>query len=209
MDPWVEVWQPELAVVKHFGKALLEILSTRCRRVWCYEAPGDVRVLKPLGFYRMQPWVALRCGLQGSGYWVYQYHDLWGVAKHEPDYGTVNVDRTSVVNSRRWRASHDGVQDVTAVIVLDQAIGEAEKAGVDRALVAKAKAARAAAVAEVTAGQENLGPISIMFSDYAVEFDLLQRHRRAVADATIALRAALAAPRPRSGRPRGGMGGRS
>jgi hypothetical protein len=187
------VWQPELAIVKHYGQALLDILSTRNRRVWCYEAPGDVRVLKPLGFYRMQPWVALRYGLQGSGYWVYQYSDLWGVAKKEPDYGTVNVDRTAVVNSRRWRASHGGVQDVTAVIVLDQAIAEAEKAGLEPALVEKAKAARAAAVAEITVGQENLGPINIMFSDYAVAFDLLQRHRRAVAEATIALRRALAA----------------
>jgi len=196
MDPWVDVWCPEVGMLERLGDSLLDIIATRDRQVWCYQAPGDVRALEPLGFYRMQPWVALRYGLQGSGYWTYHYapSNLWGVGPDEPDYGAVFVDAGEVTPSRRWRASHDGVQDVTAVILLDEAIAQAEQAGVYPDLCEKARAVRARAVAEITHGQDEVSMISRFFLDYAVEFDLLQRHRRAVADATLALHRALASP---------------
>jgi outer membrane protein assembly factor BamB len=182
LDPWVDVWQPASGLSDR--KDIYDIISTRNRRVWMYDAPGEVRMLPPLGFYRRQPWTALRNGARGSGFWVYYQDNMWAVgARNEPSYGTVMIDRTEVVDSRRWRAAHDGVQDVTAVLLLDDAIAEAEKAGVDPALPEKARAVRATALEEVNAGIDaNLLP-----------FDVLQRNRRAIADALVELRAAVAA----------------
>ena len=183
LDPWIDVWQPATSVAAR--KDLVEIMDTRHRQVWMYEAPGNVRVLSPLGFYRRQPWLALRDGVRGSGFWVYYYSNLWSVGKtKEPDYGTVWIDRDEVVDSRRWQAAHDGVQDATAVLMLDEAIADAEKAGVDPALCARAKQVRATAIAEVTI---NADP------DADTQWDVLQRNRRLIADTTIALREALAA----------------
>lgn len=182
LDPWVDVWAPASGLSGR--PEIHEIISTRGRQVWMYDAPGDIRMLSPLGFYRRQPWSALRDGARGSGFWVYYSTNLWAVGPtHEPDYGTVAIDRTDVVDSRRWRAAHDGVQDVTAVLVLDEAIAEAEKAGVDPSICGSAKAARAAAIAEVTAGEDQ----------NEVRFDVLQRNRRRIAEATVALRRAIAA----------------
>jgi outer membrane protein assembly factor BamB len=182
LDPWVDVWAPASGLSDR--PDIREIISTRNRQVWMYDAPGNVRVLSPLGFYRMQPWTALRNGARGSGYWVYFSANLWAVgAANEPDYGTVYIDRTEVVDSRRWRASHDGVQDVTAVLLLDEALAEAQKAGVDPMLCDKARSARDDAVAAVTAGAD----------DKRLSFDVLQRSRRRIADALLALRSAIAA----------------
>ena len=189
LDPWVDVWAPASGLSSRAD--IREIISTRSRRtgrsrhVWMYDAVGNVRALSPLDFYRRQPWVALRNGARGSGFWVYSYSNLWGMGTaNEPDYGTVAIDRTDVVESRRWRATHDGIQDVTAVVLLDDAIANAEKSGVAGALVEKAKAARAAAVAAMAPE-----------SDYEAELPLqvLQRSRRQVADALLMLRDAIAA----------------
>lgn len=182
LDPWVDVWQPASGLSDR--KDIYDIISTRNRRVWMYDAPGNIRVLPPLGFYRRQPWTALRNGARGSGFWVYYQSNLWGVGeKGEPDYGTVYIDRTKVVDSRRWRGAHDGVQDVTEVLLLDDAVAEAERLDVDPALCAKAKAVRATALEEVNAGIDN----------NELSFAVLQRNRRQIADALVALRAAIAA----------------
>jgi len=185
LDPWVDVWQPASGLSDR--KDIYDIISTRNRRVWMYDAPGEVRMLPALGFYRRQPWTALRNGARGSGFWVYYQDNMWSVgAKNEPSYGTVMIDRTEVVDSRRWRAAHDGVQDVTAVLLLDDAIAEAEKAGVDPALREKARAVRATALDEVNAG----------IDANRLSFDVLQRNRRKIADALVELRAAIAAKQP-------------
>jgi len=180
LDPWVDVWAPASGLSDR--PDIRDIISTRNRQVWMYDAPGNVRLLSPLGFYRRQPWTALRNGARGSGYWVYYYSNLWGVGPaNEPDYGTVYIDRTEVVDSRRWRASHDGVQDVTAVLLLDEAIAEAQKAGVDPMSCDKARSTREDVLAAVTAGAD----------DNRLPFDVLQRSRRQIADTLLALRSAL------------------
>jgi hypothetical protein len=181
LDPWVDVWAPASGLSSRAD--IHAIISTRNREVWMYDAPGEVRMLPPLGFYRRQPWSALRDGARGSGFWVYYYSNLWATgATREPDYGTVAIDREVVVDSRRWRAAHDGVQDVTAVLLLDDAVAEAEKLGVDPGLRDSAKKARATAIAEVTAGEDQ----------NALAFAVLQRNRRAIADALVGLRQAIA-----------------
>ena len=185
LDPWVDVWAPASGLSSRAD--IHEIISTRNRRVWMYDAPGNVRMLSPLGFYRRQPWSALRDGARGSGFWVYYSTNLWAVgATHEPDYGTVAIDRTDVVDSRRWRAAHDGVQDVTAVLLLDEAIADAEKLGIEPELCTRAKATRAETVAAVTAGEDA----------EVLPFEVLQRSRRQIANALLALRRAIAAKKP-------------
>jgi len=180
LDPWVDVWQPSRGLSDR--PDFHAVMASRGRRVWMYDAPGNVRVLDPLGFYRRQPWIALRDGAEGSGFWVYYYHNLWDVGlTKEPEYGTVMIDRGEVVDSRRWRAAHDGVQDVVAAILLQRAIAEAEKAGVPAAVVEQGRQALATAFQEITGGTDE--PV--------LDWNVLCRNRRALADALLALNKAL------------------
>ena len=182
LDPWVDVWAPASGLSSR--PEFHQVISARNRQVWMYDAPGNVRMLSPLGFYRRQPWAALRNGARGSGFWVYHYSDLWSVGRtQEPDWGAVYIDRDAVVESRRWRAAHDGVQDVTAIILLDEAVAQAQQLGIAPDLCSQAQAARAAALAEVTPSEDS----------YRLELSVLERHRRQIADLLVALRQALAA----------------
>ncbi len=191
LDPWVDVWQPASQLSSR--KDLHEIMATRGRQIWIYNGPVDVRTMDAFGFYRRQPWVALRDGASGSGIWVYSYSDpwgnMWGVGPHEPNYGTAAVERTRVVETRRWRAAHDGVQDATGVVLLDNAIADAERAGVAQALVDEAKRVRSAAVLAIA------GPPGAPDTEAQVSFDGWQHQRRLIADATFELRNAIAAKR--------------
>ncbi len=186
IDPWVDVWQPDVGLS---GRPDLHaIMATRGRRLWMYQAPGEVRNLDTLAFYRRQPWTALRDGARGSGFWVYCQANLWGVGPNdEPSYGTVSIEPTGVVESRRWRAAHDGVQDVTAVLVLDDTIADAQKAGVDQALIDKAKQTRSSAVLAVAGRGDTV--------EEPARWGLLQKQRRLIADATLHLHNAIAAKR--------------
>lgn len=181
LDPWVDVWAPASGLSSR--PEFHEVISTRNRQVWMYDAPGNVRMLDTLGFYRRQPWSALKNGARGSGFWVYYQSNLWDVGPtKEPDYGTVYIDRDTVVDSRRWRAAHDGVQDVTAVLLLDDAIAQAQEAGVESGLRAEVETTRDKVVAEVTAGEE----------DNQLSWELLQQGRKQIADALVGLRRAIA-----------------
>jgi outer membrane protein assembly factor BamB len=185
MSPYTDVWCPELAVVKQGPAEWLEIMRSGGRPVWTYEAPGEVRTLKPLGFYRMQPWVAARCGLDGSGYWVYSYDNLWGVGPEEPDFGAAQVEPDGTLTTmRRWEASRDGIEDATLLHLVADAIADAEARGVD---ASAARALRREALDAIAARQDAVDALSRCIIDYEMDFAAVQRYRRLLAEAIVEL----------------------
>lgn len=181
MSPYTDVWCPSLAVVKRGPREWVEIMSEGGRPVWCYEAAGQVRLLKPLGYYRMQPWVAARHGLVGSGYWVHSYSNLWGVGDEEPAYGAAQVEPDgTLTTSRRWEASRDGIEDATLLHMLGDAVAAAEARGAD---AAGAHALRQEALDAIAAAQDAVDDLTRPIADYEMDFAAVQRYRRLLAEA--------------------------
>ncbi|HUT75955.1 MAG TPA: FG-GAP-like repeat-containing protein [Armatimonadota bacterium] len=185
MNPYTDIWCPELHIVKQGSPDLMRIMREGGRQVWTYQAPGDVRFLTPLGFYRAQHWVAVRHGLDGSGWWVYAYHNLWGVGAQEPMYGVVQIEPDqTLTTTRRWEASRDGIEDTTLVHLLDDAIGAAAARGAD---VSAARALRQEALDAVAAYQDAVDVFTLRFGEYEMDFGVVQRYRRLLAEAIVEL----------------------
>ena len=111
-----DVWQPGMEVLEFWGQEAVDIMRRGGKRIAMYTPPAGPRTLRPLGFYRSQPWLALHWGIEGGGWFAYQINDLfltgsWG----GPAYGGVHVDRHGIVTSRRWEAQRDGIEDFNIV----------------------------------------------------------------------------------------------
>lgn len=78
-----------------------------------------VRIMRPLGFYRAQAWVAFYWGVEGGGWWTYHGDDLWDThPAGEPEFGGVASDGRDLVTTRRWEAMRDGIEDFNVLCLL-------------------------------------------------------------------------------------------
>lgn len=119
MAPVTDVWQPGMETVYVLGREYVAAMRDGGKPVWMYTPPGNARVLRPLGFYRAQPWLGFRWGIEGGGWWIYHSADLWATdPNQEPGYGAVASDGRAIVDSRRWEASRDGVEDYNMLSLL-------------------------------------------------------------------------------------------
>jgi len=140
----------------------------------CYTPPGNCRIVRPLGFYRAQPWLAWHWGIEGGGWWVYYSDDLWGTAPdREPSYGAVVPDGRTLVDSRRWEAMRDGIEDFNALALLNE--------WADAKGDQQAKAVIREAVAYV-AGRALPGTPREA-TDYDLDYATLMRHRARIREA--------------------------
>src|SRR5690606_21591901 len=71
MWPLTDVWQPGMELIEYHGPEFVEAMKKGGKPVMMYTPPGDTRVLKPLGFYRAQPWQSYHWGINGGGWFVY------------------------------------------------------------------------------------------------------------------------------------------
>jgi hypothetical protein len=122
MAPLTDVWQPGMETIEYIGPEYVDAMRAPGERIAMYTPPGNCRVLRPLGFYRAQPWQAFHWGIEGGGWWVYyQGIDLWAThPDDEPSYAAINYDGRALVNSRRWEAQRDGIEDFNALTLLSE-----------------------------------------------------------------------------------------
>ncbi|MBX3178480.1 MAG: PQQ-like beta-propeller repeat protein [Candidatus Hydrogenedentes bacterium] len=122
MAPVTDVWQPGMETIEFLGPEYVEAMRAPGERIAMYTPPGNCRVLRPLGFYRAQPWQAFHWGIEGGGWWVYyQGDDLFATDPNkEPAYAAVHFDGRALVNSRRWEAQRDGIEDFNAITMLSE-----------------------------------------------------------------------------------------
>jgi outer membrane protein assembly factor BamB len=169
MWPVTDVWQPGMETIEFLGPEYVAAMKKGGKRVATYTPPGNCRILRPLGFYRSQPWLAWHWGIEGGGWWVYnQGTDLWGTAPdREPDYGGVTYDGRSLVTSRRWEAMRDGIEDFNALCLLKERAETADDAEALRTIEE--------AVAHVAG--EALTGVPREAADYDLDYAALMEHR--------------------------------
>jgi outer membrane protein assembly factor BamB len=135
MSDVTDVWQPDIGTVEALGKPYLEAMRKGNKEVWTYTPPGDARITKPLGFYRALAWMAFHWDMQGAGYWVYYSADLWASRpENEPDYGSVAFDGRSLLPSRRWEATRDGIEDYNMLCLLRDGLKKRPEKKIQRLL---------------------------------------------------------------------------
>lgn len=181
----IDIWQPELNILKRGGEPLRKCFRTMPGEIWAYEAPGNAKSLLPLGFYRAQPWMAWRCGLSGAGYWVYKSADLWYPVLGG-EYGVVYPAGDDVVTSRRWEASRDGIEDYRALWLLREMAREARAAG----YIAEADRADALlkeASDKVVGFQEQVDEILREVQPYDLDWQTLTAYREKIAETIVQL----------------------
>ncbi len=116
----IDVWAPDLHLVREQPEELGRIFK-HGKQYWHYEAPGDQRLLDPLGFYRVKPWVAFQMGMTGGGYWVYSSAEFWfSQPGAGSEYGSVYPTDRGPVTTKRWEASREGIQDFELLWLLRQ-----------------------------------------------------------------------------------------
>ncbi|NUN96982.1 MAG: VCBS repeat-containing protein [Candidatus Omnitrophica bacterium] len=137
MEPYTDVWQPEIASIRTLGEEFIRIMRgpKGDKMIWMFTPPGNQRVLGPLDFFRGLAWLALYWGIEGGGYWVYHSDDLWGTSPtREPGFGAVAHDGRSLVTSRRWEATRDGSEDFDLVTLLREKLAAKPDAEAQRLL---------------------------------------------------------------------------
>ncbi len=175
--PLVDIWMPQIDLLKRKDKTLLNFYKKTGAQVWTYEAPPLAKLLKPLGLYRMQPWLAFRYGLTGSGMWTYNYQNIWPTKQSDQanaSYSIVYEDGQTIVPSRRWEAYRDGVEDFNMLTLLREEI-KSSKNGVEKE---KANGLLEKAVAEITAKQESVEDNNRPLVDYDPDYEKLLEYRQ-------------------------------
>ncbi|HUZ45166.1 MAG TPA: PQQ-binding-like beta-propeller repeat protein [Terriglobia bacterium] len=169
----IDVWQPFVELVRQQPVKLGKIFKRR-EQYWNYEAPADQRVLNPLGFYRMKPWVAFQMGMNGGGYWVYSYSDYWfrNRSISTDEYGTVYPTAEGPVTTKRWEASRDGIEDFDLLWMIRQTAQRSSSPLGKQALRLIDQA-----VAFVTNGQEKANDVSRHLHPYTPNYHKWMEYR--------------------------------
>ena len=132
IEPLVDVWAPNMRLVSGLlsgDPRIKRIMSAKT--VWSYECVSQVKSLSPLRYNRANAWRAKFFGLRGIGFWTHSTAevDLWFPGKTINDEYCLVYPGKLPIPSLRWEAVLDGLQDVSAIALLEQAIQRARKAG--------------------------------------------------------------------------------
>ena len=116
IDPVIDVWIPHLTALTN-GKdhvALLRYYKQTGEPVYTYTCSTFMKALSPYGYHRLKPWQAAALGLDGVFYWAYNswrgdpWNDFDGPIA---DCGVIYPGADRPIDSRRWEASREGIED--------------------------------------------------------------------------------------------------
>jgi len=170
----ISIWSPDLHLVKENPDAY-NAFFRRGRQYWHYEAAAEQRNLDPLGFYRMQPWMAFRMGMTGGGFWTYTFSNFWFADPNRTEeYGVVYMTDKGPVTTKRWEAARDGIEDFELLwMVREQAQRKASSPAGKAALGLVEEALNF-----VTAGQEKVSDIGRQTEAYTPDYERWMSYRR-------------------------------
>jgi hypothetical protein len=182
LEDLIDVWAPDLHLVREQPEELGRIFK-HGKQYWHYEAPGDQRLLDPLGFYRMKPWVAFQMGMTGGGYWVYSQAQFWSSPPGGgSEYGSVYPTDRGPVTTKRWEASREGIQDFELLWLLRKTAERSPPAQRPEALALLDDAVRL-----VTRGQEKVTDISRHVRPYTPDYPQWMAYRQRLIQMQIQL----------------------
>lgn len=189
----VDIWAPELALMRRQPE-LVDFFQETRDWLWSYEAPGDVKTLLPLGYYRAQCLTSLSMGLVGTGHWVFHSpnkgDDLW-TAFQSSGYGDMYYDGSKFVPSRRWFAFMDGAEDARFLLLLKATSEEAKRRGMNPPELTEVDSLFKEKLKHLIRMQWEQDDIARNLIDYELDLSELKNLRQETARLTIALRARI------------------
>jgi len=116
MAPYIDVWIPHLPHLRSApgGGRLLAWYKQCGKPVWTYTCRINMKAQPPYEYHRLKPWFAADLGLDGVCYWAYNswrgdpWNDFDGPIA---DCGVIYPGAGEPVDSRRWEASREGIED--------------------------------------------------------------------------------------------------
>ena len=127
--PFVDVWCPNMRLVSGLlvHDARITAIRDSGKPVWSYECVAQVRSLSPLRYNRANAWRADYFGIDGIGFWTHSTTQLdpWTTDPKKNDEYALVYPGDVPVSSVRWEAARDGIEDVGAMRLLEQALTDA------------------------------------------------------------------------------------
>ncbi|MCC6488930.1 MAG: VCBS repeat-containing protein [Candidatus Hydrogenedentes bacterium] len=185
----ISYWCPEQQLLRRKPELAKYFLDTG-KPVWSYEAPGDVKSLYPLGYYRANAWMAVQLGLSGCGFWVQRYeasNDLW-LTQDASEWGANYGVPGGEVISRRWEAWRDGSEDARLFLMLRRLADTARAENRHADLVQRAEQLLETDMPKVTKNAWVTNDITRNLRDYDMDFAEVQRIRQEAVQLVIGLR---------------------
>jgi hypothetical protein len=189
----VDVWAPELGLLRRQPELVDFFLETK-DWVWSYEAPGEVKNLLPLGYYRAQCLTAFSMGFVGTGHWVFVSpgkDDPWTVFAHST-YGDMYYDGSKLVPSRRWLAFMDGAEDARFFLLLRKVAADVKQRGLNPPELAEVDQLFGDKLKHLIRKQWEQDDIARYLVDYEIDLQELKQLRRETAELTIRLQTRMA-----------------
>jgi hypothetical protein len=126
IEPLIDVWCPNMRLVTGLladDPRIKRILDSG-KTVWSYECVSQVKSISPLRYNRSAAWRAHYFGLTGIGLWTFSTTEVdhWLPGKGMNDEYALVYPGVLPVPSIRWEAVRDGLEDIAAVKLLEQAI---------------------------------------------------------------------------------------
>lgn len=125
LAPFVDLWVHHLS---YLDEERLRAMRSKGAKVWGYTCHVMMRYLSPTGYYRLNPWLAWRWGLDGIALWTYNAWamDPWDSLDNAPsgpdDEGLVYPGLKGPLHSKRWEAWREGMEDCIRFRMLEEAL---------------------------------------------------------------------------------------
>jgi len=200
IEPLVDIWAPNMRLVSGLlsGDPRIQRIMKH-KTVWSYECVSQVKSLSPLRYNRANAWRAKFFGLSGIGFWTHSTTgaDMWFPGKTINDEYALVYPGQLPVPSVRWEAVRDGLEDVSAMSLLDEQIRRHWDAGTKNDEVQQAEQVLRLALRDVMELSDEAFVESRDFlrsGDRIVghtwtDVEMFRRHRAEIARLTLALTA--------------------
>jgi hypothetical protein len=143
IEPYIDIWCPGMRLVSGllWGDPRMERIINSGKELWSYECVAQVKSISPLCYNRAHAWRAEYFNLTGIGIWTYSTtnKDMWFAGQKMNDEFPLVYPGTKPTPSVRWEALRDGLEDVSAISLLEHQIVVNEKTGKKPKLVEQAK----------------------------------------------------------------------
>jgi outer membrane protein assembly factor BamB len=131
MQPYLDVWcvgyntlpekSPVMDIVRNDPASLL--WSYDCSYSYARPMGPNIKNINIVAQFRISALAALRWNATGIGYWSYNLgDDMWG--RNMLEYPLVYKGRDKPINSRRWEAVREGVEDYRIILSLKAYLGQ-------------------------------------------------------------------------------------
>lgn len=127
MQPYIDIWCVGYNALPEISPAMDIVRKDTGSMLWSYDCSysyarpmgPNIKNINIVGQFRISPLAAMRWNAIGIGYWSYNHGpDMWGRTMFE--YPLVYKGTEKPVNSRRWEAVREGIEDYRIILKLKE-----------------------------------------------------------------------------------------